>query len=332
MKILISGCTGFVGSHLADLCLEKGHKVYGTTRWRSNKENIFHILMKKDPNFELVDCDVSDFLNVVNVISKIKPDIIFHLAAQSFVPSSWTSPTDTFVTNVLGTINVLESVRMVNKNIIIHIAGSSEEYGSVENIPIKETDPLNPISPYAVSKVTQDLLGYQYFKSYNMNIIRTRGFNHSGSRRNPDFFLSGVAKKVTEIYLDLSESIIKHGNLEAIRDFTHVKDMVRAYYELAVNPIYGSIFGYGEVFNICYGIGFTMKEALNLILKQAEERYGEKIDIKLEQDPTKMRPSDVPILIGDNSKLKEAIHWRPEFDLVDIINDLLYYWENKLTT
>ncbi len=326
MIALITGCTGFVGSHLADLCVAKGHKVYGTTRWRSNKENIFHLLIKKQ--LELVECDVSDMLNVVNVISKIKPDIIFHLAAQSFVPSSWTSPIDTFITNVLGTINILEAVRMVDKNIIVHIAGSSEEYGAVENIPIKETDPLRPLSPYGVSKVTQDLLGYQYYKSYNMNIIRTRGFNHSGARRNPDFFLSGVAKKVTEIYLGLGESIIKHGNLGAIRDFTHVKDIVRAYYELTQSYNWTS----GEVFNICYGIGFTMKECLDLILKQVKEKYHIEIEIKLEQDPTRMRPSDVPILIGDNSKLKKAINWKPEFDLVDIINDLLNYWENKLTT
>ncbi len=324
---LISGVSGFVGSHLADLCLEKDHKVFGTTRWRSNKENIFHILMKKDPNFELVECDVSDFLNIVNVISKVRPDIIFHLAAQSFVPSSWISPSDTMTTNVLGTVNVLEAVRMVDKNIIVHIAGSSEEYGAAERIPIKETDLLFPLSPYAVSKVTQDMLGYQYAKSYGMNIIRTRGFNHSGSRRNPDFFLSGVCKKATEIYLGLSEPVIKHGNLEAIRDFTHVKDMVRAYYELSMAKI-----NYGDVFNICYGMGFTMKECLDIILQKVKEKYHIDLEIKLEQDPTRIRPSDVPILIGDNTKIKETIGWKPEFDLITIINDLLNYWENKLTS
>jgi GDP-4-dehydro-6-deoxy-D-mannose reductase len=174
MKVLITGVTGFVGSHLADFLLEKEDiEIYGTERWRSRTENIEHI---KD-RVKLTECDIRDASSVKKLIEKIKPDKIFHLAAQSFVLTSWHAPQETLTTNIIGELNVFEAVRELGINPIIQIAGSSEEYGLVEEneLPVKETNPLRPLSPYAVSKVGQDLLGYQYYKSYGLNIVRTRG-------------------------------------------------------------------------------------------------------------------------------------------------------------
>ena len=186
MKVLITGITGFVGSHLADFLLEKrGIEVYGIERWRSRTENIEHIKDK----IALMGCDIRDASSVKKLIKKIEPERIFHLAAQSFVPTSWHAPQETLTTNIIGELNVFEAVRELGVNPLIQIAGSSEEYGLVkeDELPIKETNSLRPLSPYAVSKVGQDLLGYQYYKSYDLNIIRTRGFNHpcgqSGSNK-----------------------------------------------------------------------------------------------------------------------------------------------------
>jgi GDP-D-mannose dehydratase len=184
MKVLITGVTGFVGSHLADFLLEKEDiEIYGTERWRSRTENIEHI---KD-RVKLTECDIRDASSVKKLIENIKPDKIFHLAAQSFVLTSWHAPQETLTTNIIGELNVFEAVRELGINPIIQIAGSSEEYGLVEEneLPVKETNPLRPLSPYAVSKVGQDLLGYQYYKSYGLNIVRTRGFNHSISKDTP---------------------------------------------------------------------------------------------------------------------------------------------------
>jgi GDP-4-dehydro-6-deoxy-D-mannose reductase len=174
MKVLITGITGFVGSHLVDFLLQKGDiEVYGIERWRSRTENVEHVKDK----IKFDECDIRDASSVREIISKIKPDRIFHLAAQSFVPTSWNAPAETLTTNIIGELNIFEAVRQIGINPYIQIAGSSEEYGMVyENeVPIKESNPLRPLSPYAVSKVAQDLLGYQYYRSYKLNIVRQTG-------------------------------------------------------------------------------------------------------------------------------------------------------------
>jgi len=228
MKALITGITGFVGSHLAELLLSKNYEVYGTIRWRSNLENIKHIQDK----IKLIEADLNDAHSLYKIINDIKPDEIYHLAAQSFVPTSWTAPADTLQTNIIGTVNLFEAVRKAEINPVIQIACSSEEYGMVkpEETPIKETNPLRPLSPYGVSKVAQDMLGYQYAKSYGMKIIVTRGFNHSGPRRGDVFVTSNFCKQVAEIEAKKREPVIEVGNLEAQRDFTDVRDMVKAYW------------------------------------------------------------------------------------------------------
>ncbi len=337
MKILITGVTGFAGSHLADLCLAEGDDVWGLcSSWRSNLKNINHIINQVANgtynHFHFFPCDIRDSIAVSTFISKHKFDVIFHLAAQSFVPASWTNPLETMRTNVEGTINILEACRVFIPNCVIQIAGSSEEYGTVEDgRVIKETDSLNPLSPYGVSKVTQDLLGYQYFKSYAMKIIRTRAFNHEGARRPNKFVLSSFVEQFVKIIKGLQEPVIKHGNLDAVRDFTHVKDTMSAYYCLAQRAFWGDIRLCGEVFNICTGVVYSMREVLAMILVAAFNRYGKERCklIDFQQDSERMRPSDVPYLRGDNTKIREAIGWEPRRTLAFIISDLFDYWEQE---
>jgi len=318
MRILITGITGFAGSHLADFLLaeRKDVDIYGMVRWRSKTENIEHIRDK----IRLYECDIRDAYSVNKVIREVRPERIFHLAAQSFVPTSWRAPAETLTTNVIGELNIFEAVRQNGIDPLIHIAGSSEEYGLVkkDEIPIKETNPLRPLSPYAVSKVGQDLLGYQYFKSYGLKIIRTRGFNHTGPRRGEVFVCSDFAKQVARIEKGKQKPIIKVGNLKAKRDFTDVRDMVRAYWLVLEK---GKI---GEVYNICSNKAYSIKEVLDILLSLSKRR------IKIEEDPQRMRPSDVPILLGDNTKFKKETGWQPEISFEKSIKDLLDYWRQRV--
>jgi len=199
MRALVTGITGFAGSHLVDYILgeKKDVEIVGIQRWRSRTENIEHFVGK----VRMFECDLRDASSVRDVLEEARPDWIFHLAAQSFVPTSWTAPTESLVTNVIGQLNVFEAVKKLHIMPRIQLACSSEEYGMVyENeLPIRETNPLRPLSPYAVSKVGQDMLGYQYFMSFKLPVIRTRGFNHEGPRRGPVFVCSDFAKQIADI-------------------------------------------------------------------------------------------------------------------------------------
>lgn len=313
MKALITGITGFVGSHLAEFLLAKsGVEVHGLQRWRSDMGNIVHLKDK----VKLHECDIKDYHSVKSVLSAIKPDKIFHLAAQSFVPASWQAPAETINTNVLGELNIFEAVRELKINPWIQIACSSEEYGMVyENeVPIKETNPLRPLSPYGVSKVAQDLLGYQYHESYGLNIVRTRAFNHEGPRRGDVFVTSNFAKQLAEIEKKKKPPVLYVGNLDARRDYTDVRDIVRAYW-LATEKCVA-----GEVYNICSGRDWRIKDMLNYLLKLSKSK------VEVKQDPARMRPSDVQILLGDNSKFTKQTGWKPEIPFEKTLEDLLNYW------
>ena len=316
MRALITGISGFVGSHLAEFLLAKDAEVYGTIRWRSQTENIDHLKGK----LKLIDCDIRDAFSVEKIIRESMPDQIYHLAAQSFVPTSWSAPSETLVTNIVGELNIFEAVRHLNINPKIHIAGSSEEYGLVyeQELPIKETNPLRPLSPYGVSKVTQDLLGWQYFQSYKMNIVRTRAFNHTGPRRGEVFVTSNFSKQIATIEKGLQEPVIMAGNLEAKRDFSDVRDVVKAYW-LSLDK--GE---QGEVYNICSGTARRVKEVLDILLKMA------KVKVEIRQDPARMRPSDLMILQGDNAKFCARTGWKPEIPFEKTLEDLLNYWRKKL--
>lgn len=314
-QVLITGITGFVGSHLADLMLEKGHKVYGTYRWRSPLDNIQHI---KD-RINLIQADLTDSHSINEAVRQCKPDYIFHLAAQSYVPASWIMPTQTIQTNVIGQINLFEAVRKVDIDPVIQIAASSEIYGLVypKETPIKESNPVRPLSTYGVSKLTQDMLGYQYFKSYGLKIIRTRAFNHTGPRRGDVFVTSNWCKQVAEIENLNKEPIIHVGNLNSKRDFTDVRDMVKAYL-LAVER--GTP---GEAYNIGSGKAISMQLLIDMILALSKKK------ITVRQDPARMRPSDVEILLCDSTKFREATGWKPEISFEQTIHDLLEYWRQK---
>jgi GDP-4-dehydro-6-deoxy-D-mannose reductase len=316
VKALITGITGFAGSHLADYLLEQGYEVSGTVRWRSQRENIAHI----ESRLTLIECDIKDATSVKRIIERVRPDHIYHLAAQSFVLTSWHAPAETLVTNLVGQLNVFEAVRELDLPARIQIAGSSEEYGMVleDEIPINESNPLRPLSPYGVSKVAQDMLGYQYFQSYGLRIVRTRAFNHTGPRRGDVFVTSNFCKQVARIEKGLQEPVVLVGNLDAVRDFTDVRDAMRGYY-LALTR--GEP---GEVYNICSGIGRSMRAVLDMILSYSE------VKIEARQDPSRMRPSDVPALVGDASKFRAATGWEPRIPFEQTVKELLDYWRSRV--
>jgi GDP-4-dehydro-6-deoxy-D-mannose reductase len=318
MRALITGITGFAGSHLAEYLLadHPGVEVFGTHRWRSRTENIEHF----DDRVRMHEADLRVYSSVHRLLAEVRPDLIFHLAAQSFVPSSWLAPGETLSTNIASQTNLFEAIRALGLDPTVQIACSSEEYGLVhpDETPIKETKPLRPLSPYAVSKVGQDFLGYQYFQSYGLKAIRTRGFNHTGPRRGDVFVTSNFAKQVASIDLGLAPPVIRVGNLDAIRDFTDVRDMVRAYW-LAVErgrP--------GEVYNIATGQGIRIREVLDRLIALAG------VEVSIEIDPERLRPSDVEILIGDSSKFRADTGWEPRIPFDQTLRDILAYWRDRL--
>lgn len=316
MRVLITGITGFAGSHLTELLLKKGGiEVHGIQRWRSKTDNIDHLKSR----IRLLECDLRDASSVLHAIETIRPDRIFHLAAQSFVPASWSAPAETLSTNLIGQLNIFEAVRKVGLSPRIQIAGSSEEYGLVlpDEVPMTENNLLRPLSPYAVSKVAQDFLGYQYHMSYEMFIVRTRGFNHTGPRRGDVFAESNFAMQIARIEAGLQEPIIRVGNLEAQRDYTDVRDMVEAYW-LSLEK--GKA---GEVYNIASGKTWSIQKTLDMLLSHSS------IKVKIMQDPERMRPSDVQILLGDNTKFVQATGWKPQIPFETTLKDLLDYWREK---
>ena len=315
-KALVTGISGFAGSHLAELLLKEGVDVHGILRWRSKDDNIQDI--KKSIHFH--EADLLDAHSLYKVIDEVKPNYIFHLAAQSYVQSSWSSPSNTLEINIIGTVHLFEAVRKSGLDIAIQIACSSEEYGKVlvHELPIKETNPLRPLSPYAVSKLAMDYLGYQYFESYGLKVIRTRGFNHTGPRRGEVFAESTFAKQIVEIEKGKKEPVVHVGNLDAKRDYTDVRDMVKAYY-ISVQKCHP-----GEVYNIASGSVWRIGDVLNLLLSMS------KVKIKVVHDETRMRPSDVEILIGDSSKFRAETGWKPEIPFTKTMEDLLNYWRERV--
>jgi GDP-4-dehydro-6-deoxy-D-mannose reductase len=323
MKILVTGITGFAGSHLAEYLLSERPdvEVHGTYRWRSRRDNIEHLEGSHlAGRLRLHECELRDYPAVAAVLDRVRPDRVFHLAAQSYVPASWSAPAETLVTNINAQTHLFEAIRALGLDPVVQIACSSEEYGLVrpDEVPITEDNPLRPLSPYAVSKVAQDFLGYQYFQSYGLKVVRTRGFNHTGPRRGEVFVTSNFARQIASIEAGRSGPVIRVGNLDAIRDFTDVRDMVRAYWLATERGLPG------EVYNIASGQGIRVGEVLDRL------RALSRVPTRVEVDPERLRPSDVEILIGDSSKFRATTGWQPEIPFERTISDLLDYWRGRL--
>jgi len=317
MRILITGITGFVGSHLTEYALERGAEVIGALRWRSKTE---HIERLRD-RVTLVESDLRDLLSVRTLLEQAQPDWIIHLAAQSFVAASWQTPVETLYTNAISQMNLFEAMRQLKSCARFLVIGSSEEYGLAhpDELPIQETNPLRPLSPYAVSKVTQDLMGYQYFKSYGMHIVRSRAFNHEGPRRGDVFVTSNFAKQIAEMEAGLREPVVQVGDLKPTRDFSDVRDVVRGYWLLLERGTPG------EVYNLCSGVDWSIERVLSFLIGRSTLSH-----IEIRQDPARLRPSDVPVLRGSRAKIESALGWRGTIPLEQTLTDLLEYWRQQL--
>lgn len=318
MKILITGITGMVGSHLAEYILahHPSVEVHGLIRWRSPLDNIRDTVSQ----VTLHHGELRDLHSLVRLFRQVQPDRIFHLAAQSYVTVSFDAPADTIQTNVVGTLNLLDAVRIAGIDPRIHICSSSEVYGQVTEaeVPIRETNPFRPASPYAVSKTGEDMVALQYFLSYGIKTIRTRMFTHTGPRRGDVFAESAFAKQIAEIEAGRRQNPVKVGNLSSVRTLADVRDAVRAYWLLLEKGTPG------EVYNIGGDRTMTVGDVLDVLKGFAT------CPITHVVDPALLRPSDVTLQIPDTSKFQQATGWRPEIPVETTLRDLLNYHRHRL--
>jgi GDP-mannose 4,6-dehydratase len=313
MKVLITGITGMVGSHLAEYFLSSFPEieVHGLVRWRSPLRNIKGIL----PRIKLHQGDLRDLNSLVVLLRNVKPDRIHHLAAQSYVDMSFVAPADTLNSNIIGTCNLLDAIRIVGINPRVHICSSSEVYGQVrpDEIPITEHTPLRPASPYAVSKVGEDMIAYQYGLSYQLDLVRTRMFTHTGPRRGDVFAESSFARQIAEIEAKKKTGPVLVGNLDSVRTLADVRDAVQAY-KLLLDKCPG-----GEVYNIGGKETMTVGNILETLKSLA------RVPIEHKVDPARLRPSDVTLQIPDTAKFHKATNWTPQIPARQTLSDLLDY-------
>jgi|TARA_B100000073_G_scaffold211930_1_gene176119 GDP-mannose 4,6-dehydratase len=324
MKVLITGITGFVGSHMADYLLKNvpDVEIFGMRRWRSRFENVSHLYQLDNVTF--LEGDLSDRSSISKILYEVKPDVVYHFAAQSFPESSFKTPTYTLNTNVIGTTNLLEELRLAQDRIklspVIVSVSSSEVYGNPEpdEVPIKETNPIRAANPYSISKVGHDLMSQYYYEAFGLKMIITRMFSHEGKRRGKIFALSSFAYQVVQNEKGLGDYTIKHGNLDSVRTYNHIDDAVHAYW-LAVDKC-----DYGEVYNIGGDYTCTVGDALDMLISRST------IKDKLVKvlDSNRVRPTDITLQIPDSTKFREKTGWKPTKGLEEICDDLLDYWRN----
>jgi GDP-mannose 4,6-dehydratase len=325
---LITGITGMVGSHLADFLLENTDwDIWGMCRWRSPLDNINHLVgrINKKDRINLIYGDLRDSASIDQVVRQTLPDYVFHLAAQSYPQTSFTAPLDTYETNIQGTSRVLESLRQYKKDAIVHICASSEVFGRVpkEKLPINEECSFHPASPYAISKVGTDLVGRFYAEAYDMMVMTTRMFTHTGPRRGDVFAESTFAKQIAMIEKGLIPPVIKVGNLQSLRTFADVRDAVRAYYLLVTaKPIAGEYYNIGGTFSC------TVGELLDYLIALSPMKN----EIKVEVDPERLRPIDADLQVPDTRKFYEHTGWQPEIKFEQTMQDLLAYWRERVGT
>jgi len=314
MRVLITGIAGFVGSHLADFLIQRRGEIYGTCLPGEPLDNVTHIKNK----ISLVECDVTDLDSLSKLVHRTKPEQIYHLAAFSSVGESFARPLDAVEVNVRGTLYLLEILRNIKKRIRLLVVSSADIYGKVEkkDLPIRETQSLNPLSPYGASKACADLSAYQYFQAFKVAVIRVRSFNHTGPRQRLGFVVPDFASQIAKIDQGRSKPVIKVGNLSAKRDLSDVRDVVRAYHLLMKKgrP--------GQAYNVCSGRTYRIETLLDTLLRFSSKK------IKVTKR-NKGRPSEIPILLGDNSKIAKDVGWKPRISIHETLKDTLSFWKEK---
>lgn len=314
MRALITGITGFAGGHLAQILLDRGNDVFGVAR--DLGYSLSHLSQKIEPIIE----DLQDARVVERLLANIRPEAIYHLAGQAFVPTAWADPWDTFENNVRPQLNILQAIIKLNLKTRLLVVASNEVYGLVppEQLPVKEDTLMRPDNPYGVSKVAQDALALQYHLSHGIDVLRIRAFNHIGPRQSPVFVSASFAKQIAEIEAGLRPPVLRVGNLEAQRDFTDVIDVMRAY---ALLVEHGQP---GQAYNVGTGRAYSIQYLLDVLQSYTHTH------ITIEQDPDRMRPSDVPVIYADNTKLKTQTGWEPTISFEESLRRVLDYWRNEV--
>jgi len=317
MRILITGVSGFIGTYLADKFVSEGHEVFGTT-WEQISD--FEVLPETREKLSVTRMDVRDYFAVRRLLQKIKPDKIFHMAAQSLPATSWTFAIETLQSNVIGTANIFEAIRELKIDPVIVIACSSASYGKTffdpKYIPVSEDAPMQPLHPYGVSKAAKDLMTLQYFENFGIKGIRARIFNATGPKKEKDV-LADFTTQIAKIEAGIQEPVIKVGNLEAKREINDVRDFVEALWLLSEKG------RHGEAYNICSSEVYRIGDLLNKVLAMSSEK------IEVVVDPDKLRPVDEPIITGNNTKIKTETGWTPKYKLEQTIKDSLDHWRKK---
>ena len=324
-NVLITGITGMVGSHLADHLLQNTDwEIYGLVRWNDKMDNIEHLMQKinQKNRVHLVYGDINDLSSLLVSFSNVKPDYVFHLAAQSYPKTSFESPLETLETNILGTAKVLDAIKHLGLDPVIHVCASSEVFGRVpkELLPIHEDVGFHPASPYAISKVGTDLVGRFYAEAYGLKVMTTRMFTHTGPRRGDVFAESTFAKQIAMIEAGMLPPILKVGNLDSLRTWSDVRDAVRAYYLLVTSdPIAGEYYNIGGT-HTC-----TVRKMLEHLISISTCE-----DIQVEIDPERLRPIDADLQIPDTTKFTNHTGWSPEISFEQTMEDLLNYWRQQI--
>jgi len=317
VRIFITGITGPVGSFLADYLLTLDNlEIHAFKRWRSDPRPIAHLVGQ----VVFHEGDVEDPFSIHRALECARPDRIYHLAAQSYPSESWDAPIATMRVNVEGTLNLLEAARRCCPDARIHIAGTSAQYGfaAPEAMPLREDHPMRPSSPYGVSKVAAELSGLQYHQSYGLHVLVTRSFNHVGPRQGDRCSIQTFCRQMAAIESGRQDALIQVGNLQTRRDFTHTSDVARALWLLLEHgrP--------GEVYNLCSGQATLIADIVELVRRQG------RVPVDVQVDPARLRPSDEPLLVGDNRKLRAATDWQPRIGMEQIVAELLAYWRQHL--
>jgi GDP-4-dehydro-6-deoxy-D-mannose reductase len=314
LRILITGVTGFVGPYLAQHIAEAAPdaEVWGLV-WAADRAEV-------PASVHPIEADLTDISSLRAAFEQARPETIFHLAAASSVASSWDHPGRFLEVNAVGTVNLLETVRAADREVRVVVSSSGEVYGAVpaDQQPITEDAHLAPLSPYAASKAAQDLLTAQYYYGYGIPTMRLRLFHHTGPRRPPQFVASSFAQQIARIEEGLDPPRLAVGNLEAIRDFTDVRDVARAYWLAAISGIPG------DVYNICSSRHVSIRRVLDILLGDS------KVEVEVEVDPDRLRSADIPYLVGDHTRFSSATGWQPDIPLVQTLGDLLEWWRDQV--